>query len=200
MSLEIEKSEVDDTEIITMDELDATKDSTPKSLEQVLPHFTCMSVPFDPVTKQVALMWRGNNVRSAKNCVSTPSGLLEHSEPFEVCLIRELWEELCLPPNACKIHRFHNIYRNITGDGLDWVIGVWSVAVDNLENRIFNIEPDKHPALILTGLDDLATRSVKASSVKWIGKNPCGKIRFQFANGLEDVLQSIAIELSAHSI
>jgi 8-oxo-dGTP pyrophosphatase MutT (NUDIX family) len=167
----------------------------PKSLPQVLPHFTCLSVPFDLETKQVAMMWRGNTVRSAKNCASTPAGLLEHGESFDSCLIRELHEEMGIPPDKCTVNRFHTIYRNDNDDGFDWVIGVWSVGVKDLESVMVNVEPDKHPALILAKLEDIAADAVTLSTSKWIGDFPHDAGEFRFASNLQSVLRSVAKDL-----
>jgi len=156
----------------------------PKSLQQALPHFTVMAVPYDPVTQMVAMMWRGDRVRSAKNCLSTPAGLLEHGEPFEEGLLRELREEMAIEPDNCFRVEFQTIYRNDNGDGLDWVIGVWSVAVRDLQLVARNVEPDKHDYLVFMSLDDLAS------------PNPMldGKPAM-FASSLQPVLRTVAKRL-----
>jgi 8-oxo-dGTP pyrophosphatase MutT (NUDIX family) len=156
----------------------------PRSLQQALPHFTVMAVPYDPVTRMVAMMWRGDRVRSAKNCLSTPAGLLEHGEPFEEGLLRELREEMAIEPDNCFRVEFQTIYRNDNGDGLDWVIGVWSVAVRDLQLVARNVEPDKHDYLVFMHLDDLAS------------PNPMldGKPAM-FASSLQPVLRTVAKRL-----
>ena len=127
----------------------------PKSLSQPLPHFSVMAVPYDPITQMVAMMWRGNNVRSAKNCLSTPAGLLEHGESFEDGLLRELQEEMGIRRENCFRTEFQTIYRNNNGDGFDWVIGVWSVAVRDLVKAAHNAEPDKHDYVTFMHLEEL---------------------------------------------
>lgn len=124
-----------------------------KSLEETLPHFTVMAIPFDPLTGDVALLWRGDKVRSAKNCLSTPAGLLEHSESFAEGISRELNEEMKLDPNEIHAIRFRTIYRNENGDGFDWVIGVWQVDVFNLRDKVVNAEPDKHDSLVFMNVE-----------------------------------------------
>jgi len=116
----------------------------PKSLDQILPHFTVSVLPYDQKTKKATLLHRGSGVRSAKNCLAIPSGLLEHGEHFQDAIVRELGEELGIPMTHMHDLEFYTIYRNQPGDGFDWVIGVWSIAVDRLEEIADNCEPDKH--------------------------------------------------------
>lgn len=156
----------------------------PRSLPQVLPHFTVMAVPYDPVTRMVAMMWRGENVRSAKNCLSTPAGLLEHGEPFEAGLLRELREEMAIEPDKCRRVEFQTIYRNDNGDGLDWVIGVWSVAVQDLQIVARNVEPDKHDCLVYMSLEEISQPN------PMINGRPA-----MFASSLQPVLRVIAKRL-----
>lgn len=156
----------------------------PRSLPQALPHFTVMAVPYDPVTRMVAMMWRGENVRSAKNCLSTPAGLLEHGEPFESGLLRELREEMAIEPWICRRIEFQTIYRNDNGDGLDWVIGVWSVAVPNLQVVARNVEPDKHDYLAYMSLDELCSPN------PMLNEKPA-----EFASSLQPVLRTVAKRL-----
>ena len=156
----------------------------PRSLPQALPHFTVMAVPYDPTTRMVAMMWRGDRVRSAKNCLSTPAGLLEHGEPFESGLLRELREEMAIEPENCFRVEFQTIYRNDNGDGLDWVIGVWSVAVPNLQVLARNVEPDKHDYLVFMSLDALT-----APDPTLYGKPAA------FASSLQPVLRTVAKRL-----
>lgn len=119
---------------------------TPQSLSGVYPHFTVSILPYDPHNLQGVLLWRGENVRSAKNCLSIPSGLLEHGESIHKALERELQEELGLDLVTEELERikFHGIYENQPGDGYHWIIGVWCVPVKNLQARVTNKEPDKH--------------------------------------------------------
>jgi len=158
--------------------------SEPRSLQQALPHFTVMAVPYDPITRMVAMMWRGDRVRSAKNCLSTPAGLLEHGEPFEPGLLRELREEMAIEPDNCFRVEFQTIYRNDNGDGLDWVIGVWSVAVRDLQLVARNVEPDKHDYLVFMPLDELC------SPDPMLNGKPA-----QFASSLQPVLRTVAKRL-----
>jgi len=116
---------------------------TPISLSRTLPHFTVSVLPYDVNTSEVLIMHRGENVRSAKNCLAIPSGLLEHGESFADGILRELYEELGLERNNLLDLKFRTIYRNLPGDGFDWVIGIWTIGVRDL-SLAKNMEPDKH--------------------------------------------------------
>jgi 8-oxo-dGTP pyrophosphatase MutT (NUDIX family) len=128
---------------------------TPKSLPQPLPHFTVSVIPLDPENLTTALLYRGEGVRSAKNCLAIPSGLLEHGESFKESIVRELEEELGIPADACGFLKFHSLYRNILPDGFDWVIGIWSIEVSNLADLAKNCEPDKHDYVKVVKLYEL---------------------------------------------
>jgi 8-oxo-dGTP pyrophosphatase MutT (NUDIX family) len=155
---------------------------TPKQLDQPLPHFTVMAFPFDPSTQEVAMLWRGESVRSAKNCLSTPAGLLEHGESFTDGLIRELQEEMGLDPKEIISIKFRTIYKNSNDDGFDWVIGVWDVAVENLRNCVVNAEPDKHDHLVFMNLEELLLDSPRLED-----GSPA-----IFASNLQPVLKEVA--------
>lgn len=153
-----------------------------RSLEETLPHFTVMAVPIDPFTREVALLWRGEKVRSAKNCLSTPAGLLEHGESFADGISRELNEEMKLDPNEIHTIRFRTIYRNDNGDGLDWVIGVWQVDVFNLRDKVSNAEPDKHDSLVFMQLEQFLEDEPVLED---------GRVA-KFASNLQPVLREVA--------
>lgn len=124
-------------------------------MEGAFPHFTVSVLPYDPSTGEGAFMWRGENVRSAKNCLAIPSGLLEHGEYFGPAIFRELEEELGLFLTAEeKVRlRFRRLYHNMPGDGFHWVIGIWSLPITNLRGRIKNMEPDKHDSVAAIPLE-----------------------------------------------
>ncbi|MCK9587733.1 MAG: NUDIX hydrolase [Terrimicrobiaceae bacterium] len=115
----------------------------PRGLDEITPHFTVSVLPYDICTGEVLIMHRGENVRSAKNCLAIPSGLLEHGESFEEGIFRELKEELGLDRGLLQDLKFRTIYRNQPGDGFDWVIGIWTIGVRDL-SLAENMEPDKH--------------------------------------------------------
>ena len=121
-----------------------TPNVEPRFLNAPYPHFTVSVLPYDLETKECAVLWRGEGVRSAKNCLAIPSGLLEHGEDFDLGLKRELSEELGLPENVCGDVVFRTIYRNRPGDGFDWVIGIWTIPVIGLHKHAKNLEPNKH--------------------------------------------------------
>lgn len=132
--------------------LDLTPDVLPKCLtDQVLPHFTASVLFYHPKTRDTVLLWRTDKVRSAKNCLAIPSGLLEHGESFETSLVRELGEELGVPAEMIGELRFHTLYRNQPGDGFDWVIGVWSAPCHpdfDFFTSLNNAEPEKHEVIV----------------------------------------------------
>lgn len=121
----------------------------PKTLDGALPHFTISFLPYDPVKLVGTILHRGPNVRSVPNCHSIPSGLLEHGEPFNDAIIREMREEIAVDyaRGVDGAIRFHTLYRNIPDDGFDWVIGIWSVPIQDLVTRSKNMEPHKHDAM-----------------------------------------------------
>jgi 8-oxo-dGTP pyrophosphatase MutT (NUDIX family) len=168
-----------------------------KSLDQILPHFSCMSIPYDPETKKIAMMWRGERVRSAKLCLSTPAGLLEHGESFEESIVRELGEEMGIPASQCMSIRFHDLYRNDNGDGYDWVIGVWSVAVESLADNLRNMEPDKHDALILVPADLVHLEEPTLNDVDLVDVARHIPERLKYASNLHPVLSRIAPLISS---
>jgi 8-oxo-dGTP pyrophosphatase MutT (NUDIX family) len=133
---------------------DKTPSTFPKSLPGIYPHFTVSALPIDTDTREVALLYRGEGVRSAKNCLAIPSGLLEHGESFSAGIKRELTEELNLRDEDTGELSFQTIYRNMPGDGFDWVIGIWTIEVDNLRKHVKNMEPHKHDFVEILHFDD----------------------------------------------
>lgn len=174
--------------------------SDKKALTEPLPHFVVMALPFDPWERTAALLFRGDNVRSAKNCLSAPSGLLEHSEEFAKGLARELEEEIGLNPLEHRWTQFHRIYRSINGDGFDWVIGVWSVAVEGLASKLKNLEPDKHDAVIMMPLDsfdsiDEFRRQFTQGKVQYIEPSKPVEKPLNFSPDLFPVLKGVVEEI-----
>jgi 8-oxo-dGTP pyrophosphatase MutT (NUDIX family) len=155
---------------------------TPKSLPQPLPHFTVSVLPFDPENSTAALLRRGEGVRSAKNCLAIPSGLLEHGESFEESIIRELEEELGIPEKSCGFLKFHSLYRNIPTDGFDWVIGIWSIEIPNLAELAENREPDKHDYVKTLKLNELWD---------WLNNDKALEFAPNLAENLRPVVRSI---------
>lgn len=130
---------------------------TPKTLQGAYPHFTVSFLPYDPETKEGLLLYRGKNVRSVPCCYAIPSGLLEHGESFERSIIREMEEEIGIQYNELRDGpiEFAELYRNIPEDGYDWVIGIWTVAIESLRERAVNKEPHKHDFIYVDQLSSI---------------------------------------------
>jgi ADP-ribose pyrophosphatase YjhB (NUDIX family) len=144
------------------------------------PHFTVSFLPYDPVSRQGLLIYRGERVRSVKNCYAIPSGLLEHGESFTDCIVREMQEEIGVSYDHGTDGpiNFHAIYRNIPGDGYDWVIGIWSVAIRGLDTRASNAEPDKHDFILVQDFESLRaiTRHCLSGTCKEMAPNLAGPL------------------------
>jgi len=149
-------------------------------------------MPYDPDTKECVLVKRGNAVRSAKNCISPPGGLLEHGESFYDGIVRELNEEIGLLPEFCGVARFHRLYKNDNADGYDWVIGVWSVSVKHLLSCVWNAEPDKHDFLITCPMREDNCGISRLSILHGRELFDDEKV---FAPNVEQVIQVVAAEL-----
>jgi ADP-ribose pyrophosphatase YjhB (NUDIX family) len=92
---------------------------------------------------RVLIIHRSNNVRSAKNIWSLPSGLHDIGERLVECAKRELLEEFNLQPQSTH---FVGYYENIVlneADAFHWVISTFVLHVENFDS-IINREPDKH--------------------------------------------------------
>lgn len=105
---------------------------------------------------QFLLMHRSNNVRSARNVWSIPTGSHELGETAFACIRRELAEEYGLVAKAIK----HILtYENIAGDSesveqYHWIMSLYQVRVDDVTKAI-NQEPDKHDRMEFRHLDSL---------------------------------------------
>lgn len=93
---------------------------------------------------RIPVLYRGGNVRSAKNCWSLPTGLHEVGLTAEEQAQVELTEELgisCLAKHMRQVGMYENISVE---DSWHWVIQVFVVPtlsnLDTLENK----EPEKH--------------------------------------------------------
>ncbi len=105
--------------------------------------------------KHYLFMHRSNNVRSARNVWSIPSGEHEIGETIQACAYRELEEEYDLKAKGLLLL---DQYENIAGDEnpphYHWVISLYGIKVDDVGQAI-NKEPDKHDALIFPHWKDL---------------------------------------------
>lgn len=101
-------------------------------------------------------MHRSNEVRSAKNVWSIPTGEHELGETSFDCLCRELEEEYgLLPINGTLLDQ----YENIAGDDpsneqYHWVLTVFAVEVADVTKAV-NKEPEKHDIMEFTPIDYL---------------------------------------------
>lgn len=96
---------------------------------------------------KLLMMHRSNNVHSARNVWSIPTGTHEIGETAKHTIERELMEEYGLQAGESKLI---GQYENIAGD-LDhpndpqyhWVLSLFAVRVDDVSKAI-NREPEKH--------------------------------------------------------
>jgi ADP-ribose pyrophosphatase YjhB (NUDIX family) len=116
-----------------------------KTLPKPHPLCTTSGFVFDK-TGRIVLMHRSENVRSAKNCWSLPSGLHEVGLTLAEQFMVELKEELGLhaEPEMYTL----GVYENIAWvDSYHWMIGVLIAQVATLDDLV-NHEPDKHDDII----------------------------------------------------
>lgn len=102
------------------------------------------------------ILYRGDKVRSARNCWALPSGLHEVGLTAEQQFAAELREELNLeliPGSAVPVFTYENILPGEpgVGGGWHWVIVVLAARVKTLATMV-NKEPDKHPDTELVDL------------------------------------------------
>jgi ADP-ribose pyrophosphatase YjhB (NUDIX family) len=110
-----------------------------------VPNVTVSGFAIDP-EGYFPLIYRGPNVRSAKNCWSLPSGLHECGYTLAEQFAVELQEELNIEADHTKT-RILGVYENIAAvDNWHWVITVMAVPVKTL-STMENKEPDKHPEI-----------------------------------------------------
>lgn len=102
------------------------------------------------------ILYRGDKVRSARNCWALPSGLHEVGLTAEQQFAVELKEELNLdliPGTAEPVFMYENIMPGEpgVGGGWHWVILVLAAKVKTLDT-LRNAEPDKHPNIDMVDL------------------------------------------------
>jgi ADP-ribose pyrophosphatase YjhB (NUDIX family) len=110
------------------------------------PYVTVSGLAVDGRGRTV-LIHRSENVRSARNCWSLPSGLHEVGLSMAEQFGQELREELNLRPVVHR-HAMVGLYENIRPDGpkvagWHWVIAVMVMRVESFD-CLKNQEPDKH--------------------------------------------------------
>ncbi len=121
----------------------------------------------------VLLIHRSDQVRSARNCWSFPSGLHDIGETLQQSCARELEEEFGLvaaPESFVQL----GVYENIDGDPeckqpWHWVVNTFAVLVDF--TTITNKEPEKHDAFEYAPLDffcnEVEKRNFHSSFKRW---------------------------------
>lgn len=93
---------------------------------------------------RVLIMHRSNNVRSARNVWSIPTGEHEIGETIQSCAIRELYEEYGLKGTSILLlHQYENIAGDEQPPHYHWVLSIYAVSVEDVRAAI-NREPDKH--------------------------------------------------------
>lgn len=112
-----------------------------------IPRHAVQMLVYDKNEKFI-LMHRSNNVRSARNVWSIPTGLHDIGETIDQTIKRELIEECGL--NALR-HTLLGQYENIAGDSdsvkqYHWVLSVYAVEVADV-TKMVNVEPEKHDIL-----------------------------------------------------
>ncbi len=109
------------------------------------PYVTTSGFAVDP-QGNFPIIYRGPNVRSAKNCWSLPSGLHECGFTLAQQFAVELGEELNLEADPTK-GKIIGVYENIAAvDRWHWVIAVLVMPVKTLDTMVNN-EPEKHPEM-----------------------------------------------------
>jgi ADP-ribose pyrophosphatase YjhB (NUDIX family) len=121
-----------------------------KTFAEPYPHVTTSGFAFDENGK-FPLLYRGPNVRSARNVWSLPSGLHECGLKLRDQFCQELKEECGLEAYPESVQEIC-VYENIAPDENDapgtpqwhWVIHILAAKVRTLDTFI-NKEPEKHP-------------------------------------------------------
>jgi ADP-ribose pyrophosphatase YjhB (NUDIX family) len=122
--------------------------------EEARPYVTTSGFAVDE-DGRFPILYRGPNVRSARNCWSLPSGLHEIGytlgQQFEI----ELAEELNIDGVGQRYIQMFN-YENISpADNWHWVINVGVIPVRCKFKDMVNKEPEKHTQLRLVTLTEM---------------------------------------------
>lgn len=111
------------------------------------------------------IMHRSNNVRSARNVWSIPSGEQEIGESVYAAIRRELYEEYGLEAKESDlVFQYENIAGDENPPHYHWVISVFVVVVEDVTVAV-NREPDKHDKLEFPELFDVL------HSLPWKGQH-----------------------------
>jgi len=120
------------------------------------PHVTVAALVLDQSRQHTLMIHRSPHVRSAKNCWSVPTGLLEHGEEIEPALLREVEEEVGLPGG--KVLRPTAVFGNVV-DGYHWVLILRAVVYPRVVDMWRNLEPDKHDRVMTMTVGECAHRA-----------------------------------------
>jgi len=105
------------------------------------------------------ILFRGPNIRSARNKWSIPFGLHEVGKTMPEQAAAELTEECNLEAvvdTAIPLFFYENIAPELEqgGDQWHWICHVYAMRVKTLDTFI-NKEPDKHPVFRIIDMDEL---------------------------------------------
>lgn len=148
-----------------------------KKFDHPTPYSVVAGFAVDP-KGNIVLLHRSNEVRSARNVWSVPSGLHEIGVPKNVEFARELKEELNLdaidPMLSIELPGYENI--GTAADPWHWVIAMIVMPVMTF-NTLVNKEPDKHDEIAVISLHDLLVPHlfvtkyrVHSSAIEWYEK------------------------------
>jgi len=133
-----------------------------KKFDEPRPYATIGGIAFDDHGR-LPILYRGPNIRSAKNCWSLVTGLhevgLTAAEQFAAELKEECGVEACFDTfDPINIGFFENIAPEIENAPNDpqwhWIIHITALRVKTLETFV-NKEPDKHPEHRIVTLEEL---------------------------------------------
>ena len=123
--------------------------------EPAVPRHVIQMLIVDP-NQRCLIMHRSNNVRSARNVWSIPTGEHEIGETIEQCAFRELEEEYGLIGNDITLL---SQYENIAGDEspphYHWILSIYGIHADDVTKAV-NKEPDKHDQMIFPRMRDIS--------------------------------------------
>jgi len=124
------------------------------------PNVTTSGFAFDR-NGRFPILYRGPNVRSARNIWSLPSGLHECGFTLGQQFCVELKEECNLeadPKSVTNVAVYENIapdiHENADAAQWHWVLHILAVRVKTLESFV-NKEPDKHPEIRFVTTNEL---------------------------------------------
>jgi ADP-ribose pyrophosphatase YjhB (NUDIX family) len=100
------------------------------------------------------ILWRGNNVRSVKNCWSLPGGLHEIGMTLGESSVKELKEELNLEADPASVF-YVGAYDNIVyKEKWHWLVHLLAVPLRGGAAALKNMEPDKHDKVEMCNLHE----------------------------------------------